>query len=57
MIFCLFKHYTVDLFEKESPELNFLNYPNYNDINKACNDFIQKIVNVIGKVTPIKEEG
>ena len=57
MIFCLFKHYTVDLFENESPELNFLNYQNYNDINKAFDDFIQKIVNVIDKVTPIKEEG
>ena len=57
MVFCLFKHYTVDLFENESPELNFLNYQNYNDINKAFDDFIQKIVNVIGKVTPIKEEG
>ena len=57
MIFRLFKHYTVDLFENESPELNFLNYQNYNDINKAFDDFIQKIVNVIGKVTPIKEEG
>ena len=31
------------------------NYQNYNDINEAYNDFIQKIVGVIDKVAPIKE--
>ena len=50
-----FKHYTVDLFEQELSKLNFPNYQNYNEINEAYNDFIQKITSVIDKVAPIKE--
>ena len=50
-----FKHYTVDLFEQEWSNLNFPNYRNFNDINEAYNDFIQKIMNVIDKVAPLKE--
>ena len=48
-----FKHYTVDLFE---PELCKLNFPNYRNFNEAYNDFIQKIMNVIGNVAPMKEK-
>ena len=48
---CSFKH-TADLFEQELSKLNFPNYQNYNDINKAYNDFLEKIMNVIDKVTP-----
>ena len=51
----MFKHYTADLFEQELSRLNFPNYRNFNDINKAYNDFIQKIMNVIDKVAPLKE--
>ena len=50
-----FKHYTVDLFGQELSKLNFPNYQNYNEINEAYNDFIQKIMSVIDKVVPIKE--
>ena len=50
-----FKHYTADLFEQELSKLNFPNYRNFNDINEAYNDFIQKIMNVIDKVAPLKE--
>ena len=50
-----FKHYTADLFEQELSRLNFPNYQNFNDINEAYNDFIQKIMNVIDKVAPLKE--
>ena len=50
-----FKHYTVNLFEQELLKLNFPNYQNYNEINEAYNDFIQKITSVIDKVAPIKE--
>ena len=50
-----FKHYTVDLFEQELSKLNFPNYQNFNDINEAYNDFIQKIMNLIDKVAPLKE--
>ena len=51
----MFKHYTADLSEQELSTLNFPNYQNFNDINVAYNDFIQKIMNVIDKVTPLKE--
>ena len=51
----MLKHYTVDLFEQELSKLNFPNYRNFNDINEAYNDFIQKIMNVIDKVAPLKE--
>ena len=51
----MLKHYTVDLFEQELSKLNFPNYQNFNDINEAYNDFIQKIMNVIDKVAPLKE--
>ena len=51
----MFKHYTADLFEPELSRLNFPNYRNFNDINEAYNDFIQKIMNVIDKVAPLKE--
>ena len=50
-----FEHYTVDLFEQELFKLNFPNYRNLNDINEAYNDFIQKIMNVVDKVAPLKE--
>ena len=50
-----FTHYTVNLFEPELSQLNFPNYQNDNEINEAYNDFIQKIMSVIDKVTPIKE--
>ena len=45
----------VDLFETELSELHFPNYQNYNEINEAYNDFIQKIMSVIDKIKPINE--
>ena len=53
--FRLFKHYTIDIFEQDKSKLNFPYYQNFNDINEAYNDFIQKIMNVIDKVAPLKE--
>ena len=50
-----FKHYKVDLFEQDLSKLNFPNYQNYNEIDEAYNDFLQKIISVIDKVAPIKE--
>ena len=52
---CSFKHYSVYLFEQELLKLNFPNYQNYNEINGAYNDFIQKIMRIIGRIAPIKE--
>ena len=54
-MFRLFKHNTVDLSEQELSKSNFPNYQNYNDINEAYNDFIQKIMCVIDKVAPMKD--
>ena len=47
-----FKHYTVDLFEQELSKLSFPDYENYNDINEAYDNFLQKIVGII---MPIRE--
>ena len=44
------------LFEQELWKLNFPNYKNYNEINEAYNDFIQKIMWIIDKVAPINGE-
>ena len=49
-----FKNYMVDLFEQELSKLNFTNYQNFNEVNEAYHDFIQKIMIVIEKVPPIK---
>ena len=57
MQFRSFKHYTVNLFEQELSKLNFPNYQNYNEINEAYNDFIQKFMSVIDRVAPIKKDG
>ena len=43
------KHYTVDPFEPELSKSNFPHYENYNDINEAYNDFIQRIVGTTEK--------
>ena len=45
----------VDLFGQELLKLNFSNYQNYNEINEAYNDLIQKIMSEIDKVAPTKE--
>ena len=50
-----FKDYTIDLFQQELSKLHFPNYQNYNDISKAYNDFIQKIIKIIDQIAPIKE--
>ena len=52
-----FKHYTVDLFEQELSKLNFPNYQNYNQINEAYIDFIQKIMSVIDKFAHKRKAG
>ena len=52
--FRLSKHYTVDLFKQELSKWNFLNYLNYNDIDKPYKDFTQKTMSDVYKVTPMK---
>ena len=45
----------VDLIKYEPSKLDIQNYHNYNDINKAYHDFIQKIMDTTDKVTSRKK--
>ena len=53
--FCLFKHYSADLFKETLTSINVANYINFNDATEAYNDFIQEIMVAIDKIVPIKE--
>ena len=46
-----------DPIQQELSKLNFPNYQNNNDINKTYNHFIHKIIKLIDKFAPMKEEG
>ena len=50
-----FKHYSADFFEETLSSINFPNYINFNDATEAYDNFIQRIMVAIDKVTPIKE--
>ena len=50
-----FKHCSADLFKETLTSINFPNYLNFNDATEAYDDFIQKIMVAIDKVSPIKE--
>ena len=50
-----FKDYSADLFEETLTSMNFSNNQNLNDAAKVYDDFIQKIMPAVDKVTPIKE--
>ena len=45
-----FKNYTVDGYEKVLGEINFPDYENFDNVNNAYSNFIQKLMNAIGKV-------
>ena len=49
------KHYTKDLFLESLRNVNFPNYQNYDDVNKAYADLINRIITVIDKIAPMKE--
>ena len=44
-----------DLLRETRTSINFPNYQNFNDTTEVYDDFIQKIMVAIFKVTPIKE--
>ena len=48
--FSSFKNYTVDGYEKVLGEINFPNYENFDNVNNAYSNFVQKLMNAIGKV-------
>ena len=49
-----FKTYSVDEYKKALGKVTFLNYEKYHNINKACNDFFQKLIEVVNNIAPLK---
>ena len=49
-----FKNYSVDEYEKALGEVIFPNYEKYYHINKAHNDFFQKLIEVVNNIVPLK---
>ena len=49
------KHYTKDLFLENLRNINFPNYQNYDDVNEAYTDFVNKIIVEIDKIAPLKK--
>ena len=54
--FCPFKNYTIDNYEKALVEINFCEYKNFENVNDAYLNFIQKLMEVIDKVAPVKNK-
>ena len=51
-----FKNYTIDGEEKALIEINFPGYKNFDNVNDAYSNFIQKLMEVIDKVAPVKNK-
>ena len=49
-----FKTYLVDEYEKDLGKVKFPNYEKYHNINKAYNDFFQKLIEVVNNIAPLK---
>ena len=49
-----FKTYSVDEYEKALGKVTFPNYEKYHNINKAYNDFFQKMIEVVNNIAPLK---
>ena len=49
-----FKNYTIDGYEKALVEINFPEYKKFDNVNDAYSNFIQKLMEVINKVAPVK---
>ena len=49
-----FKNYTTDGYEKTLVEINLPEYKTFDNVNDAYSSFIQKLTEVIDKVTPVK---
>ena len=51
-----FKNYTIDGYEKALIEINFPEYKNFDNVNDAYSNFIEKLMEVINKVAPVKNK-
>ena len=49
-----FKNYTVDKYETALGKVTFPNYEKFHNINKAYNDFFQKMIEVVNNIAPLK---
>ena len=56
MKFRSFKNNTIDGYGKALFEINFPEYKKFDNVNDAYLNFIQKLMEVFGKVTPVKNE-
>ena len=48
------KNYSADIYEEALGRVDFPNYHNFENINDAYSNFIQKVMGVIDLVAPIK---
>ena len=48
------KNYAVEVYKEPLSKVYFTNYENFGDVNKAYDDFIQKLMSVIDKLAPFK---
>ena len=51
-----FKSYTIDGYKKALVEINFSKYKNFDNVNDAYSNVIQKLMEVIDKVAPVKNK-
>ena len=49
-----FKNYSVDKYEKVLGKVKFPNYEKFHNINKAYNNFFQKMIEVVNNIAPFK---
>ena len=52
--FCSLKNYTAEAYKERLGKVYFPNYENFSDVNKAYENFIQKLMSVIDKLAPFK---
>ena len=48
------KNYTAEAYKAALSKVYFANYENFDDVNKAYENVIQKLMNVINKLAPFK---
>ena len=54
ILFRSFKNYSVEKYEKAQGKATFPNYEKFHHINKAYNDFFQKMIEVVNTIAPLK---
>ena len=52
--FCSLKNYTAEAYKEALGKVCFSDYENFSDLNKAYENFIQKLMSIIDKLAPFK---